>query len=106
MIRKSFLIQLKEGMADEYVKRHDNIWPELKKTLKDHGISNYSIFMHEHSGMLFGYMEITSEPLLEQLARNEVMQRWWRYMTDVLESEDEFSQKAKEQSLKEVFHLS
>lgn len=106
MIRKSFLIRAKRGMSDEYVKRHNPIWPELQITLKDFGVSNYSIFIHDGSGMLFGYMEVEDESLLEKLAQQDIMKRWWKYMTDVLESENEFSDKAIEQELKEVFHLS
>ena len=105
MIRKSFLIQAKKEMSDEYVKRHTPIWPELQITLKDFGVSNYSIFLHEDSGLLFGYMEVEDESLLEKLAQQHIMKRWWKYMTEVLESENEFSDKAIEQELKEVFHL-
>ncbi len=33
------------GMQEEYKKRHDNIWPEMKEVLADAGIVNYSIWM-------------------------------------------------------------
>ncbi len=57
MIRKAFLIHAKPGLAAEYEKRHNPIWPELEKVLKSHGISNYSIFLHEESNALFCYLE-------------------------------------------------
>ena len=31
------------GMRDEYVRRHDEIWPEMKETLARAGIVNYTI---------------------------------------------------------------
>ena len=31
------------GMQEEYKKRHDNIWPEMKEVLAKAGIVNYSI---------------------------------------------------------------
>ena len=30
------------GMQEEYKKRHDNIWPEMKEVLANAGIVNYS----------------------------------------------------------------
>ena len=48
-------------MAAEYQRRHNPIWPELEKALKSHGAGNYSIFLHEKTGMLFGYVEIEDE---------------------------------------------
>ena len=33
-----------EGKLEEYKKRHDTIWPEMKTVLKNAGISNYSIW--------------------------------------------------------------
>ena len=31
MIRRSFRLTLKEDKLDEYKKKHDEIWPELKQ---------------------------------------------------------------------------
>jgi L-rhamnose mutarotase len=105
MIRKAFLIQTKPGMAAEYQKRHNPIWPDLEKALKNYGASNYSIFLHEDSGTLFGYLEIEDEEEYGLITETDVCQRWWKYMTEVLICESDESQKAKEEILKEVFHL-
>jgi L-rhamnose mutarotase len=45
-IRKAFVMSVNTGAEEEYEKRHNPIWPELEKVLKDHGVSNYSIFLH------------------------------------------------------------
>jgi L-rhamnose mutarotase len=105
MVRKAFVIQAKPGMAAEYQRRHNPIWPELEETLKRHGVGNYSIFLREDTGELFGYLEVEDEALFQQIAESKVCQRWWRYMTEVLVSESPDSPKAKEDMLKEVFHL-
>jgi L-rhamnose mutarotase len=105
MIRKAFLIQTKPGMAAEYQKRHNPIWPELGKVLKDYGVGNYSIFLHEETGALYGYLEVEDEEKYELIAENDVCQRWWRYMTEVLVCESDESPKAREDMLKEVFHM-
>ena len=61
MVRKAFVIQAKPGMAAEYQRRHNPIWPELEEALKRHGVSNYSIFLREDTGELFGYLEVADE---------------------------------------------
>lgn len=105
MIRKAFLIQAKPDMAAEYQRRHNPIWPDLEKALKGHGVGNYSIFIQEDTGVLFGYMEVEDEETFQQIAETDVCRRWWRYMTEVLVCESDDSPKAKEYTLKEVFHL-
>ena len=44
-IRKAFVMSVHAGAEEEYEKRHNPIWPELEKVLKDHGVLNYSIFL-------------------------------------------------------------
>jgi L-rhamnose mutarotase len=60
-IRKAFVMSVNAGAEHEYEKRHNPIWPELEKVLKDHGVSNYSIFLHPETRQLFGYAEVQSE---------------------------------------------
>ena len=46
MQRLAFVMQIKEGCAAEYEKRHDEIWPELVELLSSSGVQNYNIFLH------------------------------------------------------------
>lgn len=105
MIRKAFAIKAKPGLAAEYQRRHNPIWPELEQALKQHGVSNYSIFLQESTGEMFGYLEVEDEAKLQEIAEIDVCRRWWRYMTEVLVCESADAPKAKEDSLTEVFHL-
>lgn len=105
MIRKAFLIHAKPGMAAEYEKRNNPIWPELEKVLKFHGISNYSIFLHKESNALFCYMEVEDEEKFQKMGEEDIARRWWRHMTQVLVCESEESEKGKEDVLREVFRL-
>ena len=43
-LRIGFTMQLHKGFKEEYKRRHNNLWPELKELLKSTGISDYSIF--------------------------------------------------------------
>jgi L-rhamnose mutarotase len=105
MVRKAFVIQARPGMAAEYERRHNPIWPELKDALKEYGVGNYSIFLREDTGELFGYLEVEDEARFQKIGESEVCRRWWRYMTEVLISESADSPKARERILREVFHL-
>ena len=51
----SFKMQLNQGEAEAYQKRHDEIWPELVDLLHDAGISDYSIFPNEETHILSEY---------------------------------------------------
>jgi len=54
-------MSVQAGAETEYENRHNPIWPELEQVLKDHGVLNYTIFLHTETHQLFGYAEIESE---------------------------------------------
>ena len=73
-----------DGKLDEYIKRHNEIWPEMFEVLGAAGIKNYTIW--NVGNELFGYYEC--EKGVEYAARiqNEspVVERWNEYMKDVM----------------------
>jgi len=103
MIRKATKMKVYRECYDEYKRRHDEVWPEMEVMLKAHGAHNYSIFLDEEFGVLFAYVEIESEVLWKKVARTEICQKWWAYMADVMETNDDNSPKSWE--LKDVFYL-
>jgi len=96
-------MQLNPGQADEYRRRHNEIWPELIDLLKDAGISDYSIFFHEPSHSLFAVLRRTPEHTMNSLPLEPVMQRWWEYMADIMASGD--NNEPVVEPLERVFHL-
>jgi L-rhamnose mutarotase len=103
MHRIAFKMQLFKGFEEEYKKRHDEIWPELHALLKETGISDYSIFLDETTNSLFGVLKAEDSKLLDNLPAHPVMQRWWKYMGDIMESNPDHS--PVQVPLKEVFYL-
>jgi L-rhamnose mutarotase len=103
MKRIAFRMKLKPGAAAEYEKRHETIWPELKMLLKEAGISDYSIFLDEETGTLFAVQKIQGDQGSQDLGRTEVVQRWWAYMADLMETNPDNSPQST--PLMEVFHL-
>ena len=92
------------GAEAEYERRHRPIWPELERTLLDHGVTSYSIFLHPETRQLFGYVEFESEAQWRAIAKTETCQRWWKYMSDLMPTNADNSPVTVE--LKEVFHSS
>ncbi len=74
------------GFKDEYRKRHSEIWPELVRLLKNESIGNYSIFLDEETNTLFAYQEQSGESSSQDLGNTEIVQRWWKYMADIMET--------------------
>lgn len=103
MHRVAFKMQLFKGFEEEYKKRHDELWPELRSLLKETGISEYSIFLDEETNSLFGVLRAEDPKLLDNLPQQPVMQRWWKYMGDIMESNPDNSPVSI--PLKEVFYL-
>lgn len=104
MHRVAFKMQLFKGKEEEYKKRHDEIWPDLQELLKESGISDYSIFLDETTNSLFGVLKTEDPKHLDNLPSNPIMQRWWKYMADIMESNPDHS--PVQIPLKEVFYLS
>ena len=85
--RISFRMNLHPGQVEEYEKRHDEIFPELAKALKNAGVSDYSIWHDPESNHLFGILTRTDDHTLDALPDTEIMKRWWAHMADVMETD-------------------
>lgn len=103
MIRKAFVMSVAAGQEAEYERRHRPIWPELEAVLKQHGVHNYSIFLHPQTRQLFAYAEIEDEARWNAIAQTPICQKWWRHMGDIMPANPDHSPVAL--SLPEVFHI-
>lgn len=91
MKRFGFKMKLNPGMKEEYARRHAEIWPELERLLKDAGVCNYSIFLDEETNTLFAYQEQHGESSSQDLGSTDVVKRWWKYMADIMETNQDNS---------------
>lgn len=96
-------MQLHPGQTAEYRRRHDTLWPDLAALLKQAGISDYCIFLDEQTNILFGVLKAADPSALDTLPAQEVMQRWWAYMADIMETHP--NNEPVSVPLIEVFHL-
>ena len=86
MKRMAFKMYLNLGQREEYRKRHNEIWPELKKLLKEAGVSEYSIFLDEETNTLFAFQKVNGEEGSQDLGQTEIVKKWWKFMSDIMET--------------------
>lgn len=103
MEKHAFKMQLNPGMAEEYKRRHDAIYPELVELLHKAGVSDYSIFLDEETGTLFGVMWRGRDHGMEALPDHPVMQKWWAHMADIMATNDRNEPDSTD--LRLVFHM-
>ena len=100
---KGFKMKLFEGKAEEYEKRHNELWPEMIEMIHEHGGKNYTIFWDKETDTLFGYLEIEDEEKWSKSADTAINRKWWDFMAPVMETNPDNSPVCID--LKNVFHL-
>lgn len=103
MKRVAFKMKLIKGFEAEYKKRHDEIWPELIQLLKETGIADYTIFLDEETGVLYGSLKLQDETAMSKLPEQKIMKKWWLYMKDIMVTNLDHSPVST--PLKEVFYM-
>jgi len=100
---KGFKMKLFPGQEEEYERRHNLLWSEMKEMIHNYGGKNYTIFLDKETLTLFGYIEIESEEKWAKSASAEICRKWWDYMADIMETNPDNSPVSID--LKNVFHL-
>ena len=103
MQRYAFKMKLKPGFQAEYRRRHDAIWPELARLLRDSGIHDYSIFLDAETETLFAVQKISGGSGSQDLGSNPIVKKWWAYMADIMDTNPDSSPVST--PLTEVFRL-
>ena len=99
----AFRMKLIPGNEEEYEKRHREIWPELVTLLRESGVENYYIYLDRETSTLFAFQEITGESGSQDLGTSPIVERWWAYMADIMETHP--NNEPVSIKLKEVFTL-
>lgn len=104
--RYAMIIKIKTEKISAYKKLHAAVWPEVIDVMRQHHIKNYSIYLKEN--LLFGYLEYHGDNYtadMQQIAAQEVTQRWWK-LTDPCQ--EPFSSRQQGEwwtTMEEVFHM-
>jgi L-rhamnose mutarotase len=99
--RTAFVLRVRPEKIDEYIRAHEDVWPEMLDALRGAGIRNYTIFRDDNR--MFGYFEADDLAAAGRyLAQQDVSARWQDAMAELLE---ERVSDAGPPSLQEVFRL-
>ena len=84
MEKYAWKASLLSGKRDEYVRRHNEIWPEMVRELKQAGVCNYTIWLD--GDLLFGYYECERGAAfaLEYQANSSLIQKWEASMHPIM----------------------
>ena len=72
--------QIKEDMVDEYVRLHENAWPEIYSVIAESNFHNYSISIRGNE--VYTYFEYTGNDYDADKAKmegNPIMKKWHVY---------------------------
>ena len=86
--KHAFKMRLNPGMAAEYRRRHDAIFPELVDLLHEAGVKDYSIHLDEETNILFGVLWRRRDHAMAELPQTDIMRRWWAHMADIMATND------------------
>lgn len=103
MQRTAFKMYLSKGLKEECKKRHDKIWLEMKKVLKEAGISDFPILLNEETDTLFAFLKVSDDRGFQDLGQIEIVRKRLKHMADIMRTNPDNSHVTKE--IEEVFFL-
>ena len=83
----AFRMNLHAGQIQEYRRRHDAVWPQVLALVQSAGVQDYSIFIDEETHHLFAVLKIKDSIALDETAKTDIMQQWWDYMADIMQTQ-------------------
>lgn len=104
--RVAAVIGLPAENAEEYLRHHRSVWPDVLEALSSANVKNYSIY--RHGDLLFSYLEYHGDDYegdMARLAEDPATQQWWSVMMPLQRSLRTSSGDPWWTEIEEVFHL-
>jgi L-rhamnose mutarotase len=84
MERLCYVFELAPGQEEEYLRRHEHVWPEMIDAIKEAGFSNYSLFRRDREVYAYAECEPTVEAAMAKLEGMDVNRRWSEFIRAVM----------------------
>lgn len=84
MERACFTFTIRDDAAEEYSRRHDEIWPELVQVIRDAGFRNYTIFRRGAQVIVYAECHPDIATAFENAAGSQVSERWAASLDDLI----------------------
>lgn len=76
------------GSQEDYIRRHQLIWPEMVNLIQNAGLLNYSIW--SHGKKLIEYFECDDiDKAVQVIKSSPIKRKWDQYMKDILDIKPE-----------------
>jgi L-rhamnose mutarotase len=82
--RLCHVFQVAPGREDEYVRRHDEIWPEMVEAMKEAGFANYTLFRRGTDVIAVCECHPDVETCVARFAELGVGERWGASMEGIV----------------------
>ena len=106
MERVCFRLQVKKEKMAEYIRRHEQVWPEMLAALSATGWTNYSLFLDKNDGTLIGYLETPSLAAAKAgMEKTAIYAKWQGEMAEFFVALEGKRPDEGFLQLEEVFHL-
>ena len=78
----AFRMRIRPDRLDEYVERHQQVWPEMLQALRAAGWQSYTLF-HDDEGTVFGVVTCDDfDAAVEAVGSTDAAQRWTAEMQE------------------------
>ena len=103
MERRIWKAHVFPGKLDDYIRCHEEIWPEMVEALRAAGVRNYSIW--NNGDEIIGYYECPNLEAADAFrAGNETVQHWNEVMKDIMHM-DEDAETGQMLCFRQIFEL-
>ena len=84
MEKYAWKAKILDGKREEYIRRHNEIWQEMKDVLNKAAIVNYTVWICGND--LFGYYECEKgiKHAAKTQAESPIVAKWNEYMSDII----------------------
>jgi L-rhamnose mutarotase len=104
MERLALVYRVKEGKKEEYIKAHNNIWPEITRGMKEAGCREMTIFSRGNLLFLFALIDDIDEFNMIR-SKDPSFQRWNSWMHELLEHPFDDKEPTAFARLDEIWHF-
>ncbi len=108
MAKIGFRLKVKEGRQEEYIKAHQNVFPQLLEEVRSSGIHNYSIFIDGQDLFLYCEIEGGLEEFVsawKKIQATDISKQWSEEMSKLLEPATGIGEEEAPPMMRQIFYL-
>ena len=108
MAKIGFRLKVREGKKEEYIRVHEQVFPELLSIIKNAGIHNYSIFIDGLDLFLYCEIDGSTEDFVaawKSIQSTDVSKKWSESVSQLLEPARGIGEEQAPPMMTQIFYL-